>query len=61
MRTTPLVRVDEPYDEHGHEVDLDRQRMARRQVGHEHERALQDADEQRSEARVVGADPGAEL
>ena len=41
---------------HRHEVELDRQIDRAREVGHEHERALEDADEQRRVIVVVGGD-----
>src|SRR5690606_21426994 len=45
----------------GHKVDLDRQRDAAGEVGHEHHGALQDPDQQRRPALVVPGDLGAEL
>ena len=44
-----------------HEVDLARDRQVAHQVGHEEDRALEDADEQQVAAGVVGRDLGAEL
>src|SRR3954469_23375013 len=46
---------------HGHEVELDRQIDGEGEVAHEHERALEHADEQRRVPRVVGRDALAEL
>ena len=68
MRTTPDVARRVAVGRHRHEVDLDRQVDGPGQVGHEHVRALEHADQQRRPAGVVGGDllararrPGAEL
>ena len=50
-----------PVRRHRHEVELDRQVDGPGEVAHEHERALEHADEQRRTARVVGRDLLAEL
>ena len=46
---------------HGHEIELDGQVDGPREVGHEHERALEDADEERRFVVVVGRDLFAEI
>ena len=46
---------------HRHEVELDRQVDVAGQVGHEHQRALEHADQQRGTALVVAGDLLAEL
>ena len=61
MRTTPGGAGGVAVGRHRHEVDLERQRDGAGQVGHEHGGALEDADQQRSPARVVRGDLGAEL
>ena len=43
MRTTPLVRVDDPYDDTA--MKSNREIDGPGEIGHEHERALEDADE----------------
>ena len=50
-----------PVGRHRHEVELDGQVDRAGEVAHEHERALEDADEQRRTAGVVGGDLLAEL
>ena len=61
MRTTPLVRVDDPYDDTAMKSNSTGRSIARAEVGHEHERALEDADQQRRVLVVVGTDLLAEL
>ena len=61
MRTTPLVRVAEPYDDTAMKSNSTGQVDRAREVGHEHERALEDADEQRRVIVVVGRDLLAEV
>ena len=63
--------LDDPHDaararrravrRHRHEVELDREVDRPREVAHEHERALEHADEQRRAPGVVGRDLLAEL
>src|SRR5205823_167984 len=45
----------------GHEIELQWQADVARQVRHEHERALEDADEEQIPVRVVGGDLRADL
>ena len=61
MRTTPLVRVAEPYDDTAMKSNSTGQVDRAREIGHEHERALEDADEQRRMVVVVGRDLLAEI
>ena len=61
MRTTPLVRVAEPYDDTAMKSNSTGQIDRAREIGHEHERALEDADEQRRTVDVVGGDLLAEI
>ena len=51
MRTTPLVLVAVPYEDDGHEVELERQVDRPGEVGKEDECALQHPDEQRADGR----------
>ena len=46
MRTTPDESVDEPVARHRHEVERAGHGEAAREVGHEEDGALEDADEQ---------------
>ena len=50
-----------PVRRHRHEVELDGQVDRAGEIGHEHERALEDADEQRRMVVVVGGDLLAEI
>ena len=50
-----------PVRRHGHEVELDRKVDRAGEIGHEHERALEDADEQRRVRGVVGGEVLAQL
>ena len=50
-----------PVGRHRHEVELDREVDAPGEVGHEHDRTLQHADQQRAAPGVVRGDLGAEL
>ena len=61
MRTTPLVRVADPYDDTAMKSNSTGQVDRAGEIGHEHERALEDADEQRRIVGVVGRDLLAEL
>ena len=61
MRTTPLDRVAEPYDDTAMKSNSTGRSIARDEVAHEHERALEHADEQRRPARVVGRELLAQL
>ena len=56
MRTTPLERVAEPYDDTAMKSNSTGQVDRAREIAHEHERALEHADEQRRAIRVVGGD-----
>ena len=56
MRTTPARPRRRPVRRHRHEVELDREVDRAGEIAHEHERALEHADEQRRPARVVGGD-----
>ena len=61
MRTTPLERVADPYDDTAMKSNSTGKVDRARQVAHEHERALEHADEQRRSPLVVGGDLLAEL
>ena len=61
MRTTPDDRVAEPYDDTAMKSNSTGRSIAAGQVAHEHERALEHADEQRRPPGVVGGDLRAEL
>ena len=61
MRTTPLVRVAEPYDDTAMKSNSTGQVDRAGEIGHEHERALEDADEQGRMVVVVGRDLLAEI
>ena len=56
IRTTPLERVADPYDDTAMKSNSTGRSIAREQVAHEHERALEHTDEERRPARVVGRD-----
>ena len=56
MRTTPLVRVAEPYDDTAMKSNSTGQVDRAGEIAHEHERALEHTDEQRWTVGVVGGD-----
>ena len=61
MRTTPLVLGRAAVGRDRHEVELDGKVDRAGEVAHEHERPLEDPDEQRIAARVVRRDLCTEL
>ena len=61
MRTTPLERVADPYDDTAMKSNSTGRSIARRQIAHEHEGALEHADEQRRTTLVVDGELLAEL
>ncbi len=61
MRTTPLVRVADPYDDTAMKSNSTGRSIGPGEIGHEHERTLEDADEQWRVVVVVGRDLLAEI